>query len=188
MIKIQNIILISGKAEHGKNAVADIIKDKLINYKIVNIAYADYLKWICKSYMGWNGGKDTYGRMLLQKYGTEVIRSQVPDFWVRNVAQLLEVLQNEFDFVTISDCRFPNEINHMLKIFSEKVISLRVERPNYISALTEEQLKHLSETALDNYVFDYVIYNDGTIDDLEIKVDNFIKNELDLPLLKIVGE
>jgi len=180
--------LISGKATAGKNEIASIIKNKLSNYKVQNFAYADYLKWICKSYMGWNGEKDLYGRTLLQRTGTEVIRSQVPDFWVRNVSQILEVLQNEWDYVTISDVRFANEIEYMEKVFGDKVISLRVERPNHISGLDKEQLNHQSEIALDGYTFDYLIINDGSLDDLEIKVNNFIKNELNLPLLKIVGE
>lgn len=172
---MKNIILISGKAESGKDTVADLIKELIPNRRTISMSYASYLKHICKEIYNWNGIKDKEGRTLLQRIGTDVIRSKVPDFWVRNVAQLIFVLQDEFDYITISDCRFSNEIEYMISQFGDKVITLRIERPNHKSYLNSEQLKHLSEVALDNYVFDYLIINDGTIDDLRNKVQKFIK-------------
>ena len=50
-------------------------------------------------------------------------------------------------------------------------INIRVIRDGYDSVLSEKEQKHLTETALDEYnSYDYVIHNDGTLDDLKDKV------------------
>ena len=55
------------------------------------------------------------------------------------------------------------------------MISLYVERPNYISELSSENKKHTTETSLDNYdEYDYKIINDGTLEDLRDKVNNLL--------------
>ena len=43
---------------------------------------------------------------------------------------------------------------------------------------TEEQKNHPSETALDNVSPDFYIYNEGSIDELQIKIDEWIKEFL----------
>ena len=61
--------------------------------------------------------------------------------------KLLELFKDEWDYVLIPDTRFPNEIEGMAD-FNPKHI--RIVRPGF-NMLTEEQQKHPSETALDNY-------------------------------------
>ena len=63
----------------------------------------------------------------------------------------------------ITDCRFPNEA---VAIREHAGVLLRMNR----NADTGE---HLSETALDNFEFDYVIENTGTIQDLVAKLRVF---------------
>lgn len=170
---IRKIILLSGRAEAGKNTMADLIADHLDN--TVNIAYADRLKDVCIRYFNWDGNKDEKGRTLLQRIGTDVVRNKIPYFWVREVAQLIEVFEDEFDCITISDVRFPNEIQYMKNLFGDKVVTVKVIRDNYVSSLTEEQKNHPSETSLDNYIFDYYINNDSDLFNLNIKVKTLLK-------------
>lgn len=42
--------------------------------------------------------------------------------------------------------------------------------------MTIAQLKHISETELDNYKFDWIIRNDGSIEDLHEKVKIVLDN------------
>lgn len=59
----------------------------------------------------------------------------------------------------ITDLRFPNE----LKAIKDKGgITIRVDRGGWIP----DELQHYSEKALDGYDFDYIIDNNGTINDL----------------------
>lgn len=170
------IITISAKAQHGKDLTASILKEKLEQQskKVLIVHYADYLKFICKEYFGWNGVKDEKGRSLLQKIGTDKIRKIDPDFHVSIVAKLINVFANDFDYFLIPDTRFVNEIEY-LKNNKFNVISLRIERLNFENNLTSEQKLHPSETALDNYKFDYYIKVESGREILEAEVDKFIK-------------
>lgn len=169
------IITISGKAESGKDTTAKTIKNKLepMGYNVLICHYADLLKYICKQFFDWNGQKDEVGRSLLQKVGTETIREKQPEYWVDFIKSILNLFPSEWDYVLIPDCRFPNEINSMKTDYD--CISVRVTRPNYQNHLNEEQRKHASEIALDDFEFDYEIINPGNMNDLEVEVEDFIK-------------
>ena len=159
------IFLVSGKAGSGKSTFAELLSDQLENSLIIN--YADLVKYVAKEYCGWNGEKDKTGRALLQEIGTERGRNYVhKDIWVSMVAAIITVLDNRYDNFIIADCRFPNEIDYWNEYGWEDVYSIRIDRPNYESALTEIQKQHESEIALDDYGFDYVIENSGTLEDL----------------------
>lgn len=82
----------------------------------------------------------------------------------------------------ITDMRFPNELK---AIKDRGGISIRINReykygdlshiPNTVNKIINKE--HPSETALDNSKFDYTINNDGTIDDLIVKVKEILVKE-----------
>lgn len=157
------MILISGKAEAGKTTTANIIISELekLGLKAVKLAYGDEVKETAKKVWGWNGKKDEAGRHLLQWWGTDVVRAKRPNYWVESVVRLVDVLDGVVDYVLIDDCRFPNEIrvwqdSDLASKFSSglRTVTVRVDRPGHVSALTQEQLMHPSETALDAWNFD----------------------------------
>ena len=165
------IVCFGGKGQHGKDTSANYLKGFLEDhgYKIVIIHYADLLKFICKTWFGWDGEKDDYGRALLQQIGTDIIRAQDPDYWVNFVADFLSKFKTIWDYVLIPDCRFPNEINR-LKESGFDTIYVRVNRTNFISPLTEEAQNHISEIALDDYPADYYLENSGNKAELRNKI------------------
>ena len=112
------IICISGKAGSGKDTSAWMLKSELEKRgQVVLIThFADLLKYICKSFFGWDGVKDAQGRSLLQYVGTDVIRAKIPDFWVSFIANLLKLFPDQWDYVLIPDCRFPNEFEFFEKL------------------------------------------------------------------------
>lgn len=169
------ILCVSGKAQHGKDTSATIIYDKIVaaGKKALIIHNADLLKFMCKQFFGWNGEKDEYGRHLLQYVGTDIIRKKEPDFWVQFIKKISELFNSEWDYMIIPDCRFPNEIE-CLKDSDNIVKHIRVVRDGFKSPLTEEQQKHPSETALDNVVPDYCVYNNGTLDELKAQLYNIL--------------
>lgn len=151
-----NIILFSGKAEAGKTTAARYLKENLIHegYSAKIISYSDYVKHTAMLLMGWNGIKDEFGRGVLQRWGTDIVRKRDPMFWVNTVKRLVDVSDDIFDYILIDDCRFPNEIE-VWKDYQH--ITVRVENPNHLNALSEEQRKHPSETALDDYEMDVTL-------------------------------
>ena len=170
------IILIAGKARSGKNTVATIIKDIESSKKVLNLEYSSYMKKYAKNIIGWDGSEDTKPRDLLQQLGDE-IKSFDPLFLIKEMIMDIDIYSMYFDIITISDVRFPNEIDEIKNKF-DNAISIKIERPNFDNGLTDLEKKHISETALDNYDnFDYVIINDGDIEKLRNKVEEVIKNE-----------
>ena len=170
-----NIICISGKAQHGKDTSAALLKDRLEakGKKVLLTHYADLLKWMCANYFGWNGSKDAAGRTLLQRVGTDIIRAQEPDFWVNWIIKLLKLFPDEWDYVIIPDCRFPNEIESLDAAFDIEIYHVRVVRSNFESQLSAEQKQHISETALDNFPYDFLLDN-TTMDALTLQIDDLI--------------
>lgn len=127
-------------------------------------------------------------RKLLQLIGTECGRDIIhPNIWVNALmSEYKETLPCLCEGIgvcvqpkgydceeirpnwIITDMRFPNELK---AIEDRGGVSIRVNRP--VHALSQENncgLLHPSETALDNATFDYVINNNGTIEDLVDKV------------------
>lgn len=167
------IICISGKARHGKDTAAEIFQKELTkrDKSAIVVHYADLLKFICRTYFNWDGNKDESGRTLLQRVGTEVVREQVPDYWVDFVIGLVKLFPNEWDYIIIPDTRFPNEL-YKWKEEGYDSIHVRVQRNNFVSPLTEEQQNHRSEIALDNEPYNILLVNDGTIKDFSEKISN----------------
>ncbi len=169
------VITFSGKAECGKTSSA-IITKKLLEKNgktVLLVNFADLLKFYAKQYFGWSGVKDSAGRELLQKLGTDIVRNKFPDFWVESVYRLTELFKNEFDYFLIGDCRFKNECNY----FKDKgydVVNIKVIRLNFENSLTPEQKMHPSETALNDFKFDYIIESESGLDNLEIEVQKII--------------
>lgn len=177
------VILISGKARAGKDTTARFLKQAfeqayhVRGERILIVHYADLLKHICRNFFGWDGKKDTQGRNLLQRVGTDRIRAVRPNFWVEFVAEILEMFYGDWDCVIIPDCRFPNEVE-VMRQRGFPVTLLRVERPGVESNLTPDQQAHPSETALDDYKWDYILVNNGTEAELQTACERLVNQFL----------
>lgn len=154
------IICISGIARSGKDTAASYMKKKyeIAGKKVLITHYADLLKYLCKSLYGWNGVKDEDGRKLLQYVGTDVVRKRNPDYWVDFMIGMLDMFYDEWDYVIIPDCRFPNEVDKLIASGFD-VYSVRIIRDKFTNNLTKEQQGHASETAMNEYSFEYYVHN-----------------------------
>lgn len=149
------VIVISGKAQHGKdtlgNYLRDILEDK--GKKSFIIHYADYLKMLATNVYRWNGEKDEKGREILQKTGDKM-REKNPRYFVEKVLDILEDFEDEMDYAIIPDGRLPIEVDLMKENFD--CLSIRINREFHNPLMTREQLSHITETAMDKYNFDYI--------------------------------
>ena len=155
------VILISGKAGHGKDTLAGFLKKEMEadGKRVLVTHYADLLKYICETFLGWNGKKNEEGRRLLQYVGTEIVRGryQHPDYWVDFIISILQMFGDRWDYVLIPDARFPNEVRKIKSLFD--CTHIKVVRHSFENHLTEEQKQHASETALDDICPDYTFDN-----------------------------
>jgi hypothetical protein len=103
-------------------------------------------------------------RELLQKIGTDALRDNLhQDVWVN----ALMVDYNPTLNWVITDTRFPNEAEAIKKAGG---IIIRIERPGI-----KPVNPHPSETSLENWKFDHVIINDGSLTDLTKKIKKVLK-------------
>jgi len=166
------IVLISGPYGAGKDTFGDMLMNECYNIgrqRILHINFADWVKDSAMRYLNWDGNKYTEeGRTLLQYYATDLVRTQLPDYWGDVVAQLCWALRNNYDLIIITDFRFPNEYDCFLKLFPiEDIITIRIER----EMPDKETRHHQSENSLNDFVFDYYIDNRGSLDSLRETAD-----------------
>lgn len=114
---------------------------------------------------GWDNYKETiYGdeiRRLLQRFGTEVGRELLSDtIWVDEVDKHSGPL-------AITDCRFDNEYD---KLDRRNTIFIRINRAG-ITAVNA----HKSENDFSDRGVDYVVENDGTVDEFKDKIRNILR-------------
>jgi len=170
------IIGLSGYAQSGKNTVADILVD---HHGFIQLAFADairdfiyeinplvscsptgYLQDLV-NLKGWDEAKqEPQVRKLLQSTGVAG-RNMIDEYlWIAlTLSQIKDPQEGRY---VITDVRFPNEA---AALTAQGGQLWRIERPG-VDAVND----HVSETALDAWVFDETIINDGTIEDLKKKI------------------
>lgn len=160
--KFEVYIRIDGKKTYLGSYISKEEALKVRNKKLQEVDTFIPLKYVAKQWTP---------RLLLQNMGTQIGRQIIhPNIWV-NALMSDYKLYNGIVYPNwiVTDVRFPNEVE---AIKDKGGIIIRVNRPLIISD------NHKSEAALDNYKdFDYVIDNEGTIEELVEKVSNILKKE-----------
>jgi hypothetical protein len=174
-------IALIGRARSGKDTVAA----RLVAQGYTRVAFADPLKaalldmnpYVPTGYgvtvrlqaliadVGWDRAKEDYRevRRLLQHTG-QTIREIDPGFWVRAATDAIGRIWSP---VVVSDVRYPNEAD-TLREAGFRIV--RIIRPD-AEPLPGGASAHDSETALDNYVPDALIYNGGSLAELHSRAD-----------------
>lgn len=190
-----HVIGIHGYARSGKDTIAGFLGK---SHGFRRLAFADRLRectyalnpvitWETPSpdqarlqeivdEIGWDEAKVKYAeiRRLLQAFGTEVGRELIRDsLWVDIVLdQMYDAWDQDPDqqFV-ITDLRFPNEVEALRSIpnnSAQEVELWKVVRPG-VGPVNG----HASDAGLEDDLFDVVINNHGTLEDLEKTVNRY---------------
>lgn len=126
-------------------------------------------------------------RWVLQQWGTEVARKGFHnDIWI---ASLENKLRNVTGDVVITDCRFPNELTAIKNASGITMRTQRGENPEWLNLATqynqtdninlktiykgqlEQELGiHASEYSSVGLDYDFILDNNGTIDDLHKQI------------------
>lgn len=200
------IISITGKIGSGKDTIAEIIQQSTqLDWEVKK--FAGKLKTIAELLCGVpkqnfesqefkkNQMTEEWGmtyREFLQKLGTEALRNNLHEnVWINALfsdykAKTVAVGTSEFDITEkdelpnwiITDTRFPNEMD---AVKSKNGLVIKVERSLKLRKgydTPNETDLHPSETSLDNYTeWDYVIENNGTLEELRAKVMLILEKE-----------
>ena len=164
-------ILIFGGRGSGKTTVTDMLIERLGDAKEVRLA--DYVKNACEAF----GVEPT--RENLVWIGTDIGREQVSKrVWIDKGIE--DVNKGEFLHYIISDVRFDNEYEIfkdegffpvLIDVDLEKRIDRVIKRDGFINY---ELLEHESEQNWKHFEPAYVLDNNGTMKELEEKIDLLI--------------
>lgn len=177
-------IALCGKANSGKNAVAQLIQSHTSNFEIV--AFADPIKELVMNMFPWadreclfgssklrgntiGNAKDSSGnpltyRQALIDLGT-LARGYDPKHWINVFSHRLSIISNP---IICTDVRFENEFNFLKE---KGFILIKIKRSNNVL------IDHVTETSQDSIEeskFDYVISNNGTLEDLKLEINRAI--------------
>lgn len=212
------IISISGFIGSGKDTVADYLVD---HYGFKRESFASTLKDAVSVTFGWDRemlegrtsesrawretadawwtarlGRTITPRLVLQQWGTEVIRGGFhDDIWI---ASLERKLLQESSNIVITDCRFPNELTALINAGAKLVRVCRGPEPIWWDNAVKtnaagrdgewavfdsgEHMEvaypdvHASEYSWAGTEFDVVIDNNGTLTELYEQVTNLVQD------------
>ena len=169
------LIGLVGKARSGKDTAADALVKA---FGAERYAFADPLKDMLEAAFGdkfregdrespipWLGKSP---RHLMQTLGTEWGRELVhPDLWVLLAESRRKVAEAKGVGMVVSDVRFLNEADW---IMSSGGLLIEILRPG-----AEQVAEHVSEDALGGLVLPTQIINDGTVQDLQDTVVQYVE-------------
>jgi len=195
------IIAICGFQSSGKDTIAEYL---ISNYNYKKLSFASVLKDIIAIIFDWSRDKlegltkedrawreeidewwanalnmpNLSPRYVLQYFGTELFRVHWhQDIWLKVIEKKLMNYEN----IVITDCRFPNEIE-MLNKYGAKFIHIHRKMPEWFEKyqqgefVEEAEKLHQSEKEWIRCNPDYVINNNGSLDELYEQVNKLLYN------------
>ena len=162
----KKIIIINGSGGVGKDTFVEFCSEFV---KVKNISSVDKVKEAAQILAGWNGEKDEKSRKFLadlkqlsieyNNYPEQYIQSQAEDF------------ENSIDekimFVHIREASEIAKIKELLGAQTMLMTSNRVE------AITT----NAADANVDEYAYDIYLSNDGTLEELREKAEQFVLME-----------
>lgn len=170
-------IALCGRMGAGKTTAANYLVER---FGYQRIGFADAVRDVAARVYGEAARQD---RQKLIDIGMGM-REIDPDIWVKAHQTQFEIVQSMGHTpVVVDDLRFPNEWWALKEgdFVIARVAAERLYRVNRLKASgkwqNEEQLENPSETALDGYVGDHILFNQGTRDVLQNAVVEMLYQE-----------
>jgi hypothetical protein len=160
------LIGLAGKAEHGKNAAANIIKEWVENnggtagiFEISALILQECVDLGLLPVGSVRNQQDLAQNKILVDHGTNR-RSEDPNYWVTGKGGIVPVMLNSgLDVAVCPNIRFPQEGDAIKKAggYVWRVNRLNEDGSPFVS--TTRDPNHACETALDRWNADFYLYN-----------------------------
>lgn len=139
-----------------------------------NISTVDFVKQVA-SFCGWDGVKTPKNRAFLSDLKDLLTKwDDVPFKKVQCAAERFDYEAQAYGFSTndvlvFIHCREPQEISKFVNQMNAKTLLIRR------AAVESNDQSNLSDSEVFNYDYDYIIENNGTLEDLECAAVAFLK-------------
>lgn len=158
---MSKIIVINGTASSGKSTFISLCRK--IDVRVIETSTVDFVKEIAMQ-AGWNGIKDDLGRKFLSD-----LKDAMSAYHDIPNKKIDEFIQSHPDNIIFVNAREPQNIQY----YKDKYDALTV-------LIENDRIKHIPNNHADSKVKDYkdynfVIYNNETLDELKEMANNFMK-------------
>ena len=168
------IYILNGKAGSGKTTFFKLIEEKCRNY-VYNYSTVDLVKKVAYG-CGWNGSKTPENRKflsdlkdLLTEWDDVPYKDCLKE--IKRITSLADIYDMEHDdWAIFIDCREPKEIQKFVDRLGAKTIFIDRKIEDYNAS-------NHADANVENFEYDIVINNNGTLEDLAAVAMNFIKTE-----------
>ena len=154
-------IIINGGPGVGKDTVTDFVK-KYTTFPVFNISTVDKVKE-AHILLGWDGIKTSESRKALSD--TKDMSTNLYDGPQRYIKESLSKIPDEA--IVFIHSREPSEIAKFRIMFDTHTLLVRRE--------TGETVSNHADANVEKFEYDYIIENDGTLDDLFVKTGKFFQ-------------
>ena len=165
--------IINGRPRSGKDTFVNFCLEELGAFGKL-ISTVDFVKEIAAR-CGWDKTKTPKNRKFLSDL--KDLLTNWGDVPYKKTLQEIDMFKFDLDYWDVSDkgvvfimCREPKEIDRFERELNAK--SVLIQRA---SVEFEQQSNHADSEVL-NHKYDYIIENNGTIDELKEKAKEFLKN------------
>lgn len=155
------IFVTNGMAGSGKDTFAKILGEFVTVCKYSSIDKVKGIAVLC----GWNGTKSDKDRKFLSDL--KDLTSAYSDMAFNSVTKKVnEFLADNLYHVLLIDIREPPEIERVVNMFGAKTVLITSNRVKPVTS-------NHADAGVYDYSYDYVIENNGTIDEFRNKIQEF---------------
>lgn len=158
----KRVIIINGTGGCGKDTFIEYVKD-FSGLKVINVDSVAMVKGAALA-LGWDGIKDDKGRLLL---------SEIKKLWVKHLDGSFENISFKIDeFYKQNTYRIMfihvREIDEIKRIKEKyNCLAIRIDRGTEIKT-------NSSDAQVNDYKYNYVVDNKGTLNDLKLQAKAFL--------------
>lgn len=158
------VFIVNGKPRAGKDTFAEILNRYMVVYKYSAVTKVKEIAKQC----GWTGAKEERDRKFLHEL--KMLTSDYSDLPYQDVLDKIEKYRSGeiLADVFVVDVREPEEIDRLRKAID--AITIYIENEN-VPAITSNE----ADANVANYKYDFTIFNNGTIEEFENNIMNFME-------------
>ena len=171
------IYIVNGAPGSGKTTFETLVRQKVGSDWVFILSTIDPIKQAAK-FLGWTGVKDPKARKFLSDL--KDLANSVYDTSYRYIANEINKIEKSFsvydmptdDVVVFIDSREPWDIQRLSLMYNAKTILIK-----RASGADDAEILNHADRDVELFEYDIYIENDGDLDWLSKKVDDFIEDE-----------
>ena len=160
-------VIVNGAARSGKDTFCQLCQDVSYFHDLltIQISSVDRIKAAAEK-LGWTGAKDAKSRKFLSDL--KDLATDYSDAPMKYLESVYNHYAAEDDMIIFMHIREPEEIERARKRFD--ALTLLIKRPGF-----EPLQSNHADRDVEKYDYDYIVVNNGTLDDLGEQADDFVE-------------